>query len=211
MNSPTPPSGMNVDDDDRLVGVPSHPLAATVGAIALGGATGAVMGTVVGPVGTVIGAVAGAVVGALGGDAIASSVGEAAECPAWRDSYASRSYVAAGSSYDDYRPAFALGEDARRRYVHQNFDDIQDGLAGEWHGARGDSTLAWDQAKHAVRMHGDGSRKRRNRPGGENGAPPGRQAMPGFQYRPRGDLDPWLKALTSRVTALLRARAKPPR
>ena len=59
--------------DDTLVGVPSHRVAAVVGALLTGGATGAVVATAAGPVGTVVGAIFGAVAGGLGGDAIASS------------------------------------------------------------------------------------------------------------------------------------------
>ena len=48
--------GAEKDHDDSVVGVPTHPVAATVGALAAGGATGAVIGTAAGPVGTPIGA-----------------------------------------------------------------------------------------------------------------------------------------------------------
>lgn len=65
--------------EDKLVGVPDHPVAAGVGAVLLGGASGAAAGTVVGPVGTAVGAIVGAVAGALGGDAVASSVEEVHE------------------------------------------------------------------------------------------------------------------------------------
>ena len=133
-----------------LVGVPSHPLAATLGALATGGATGAVVGTAAGPVGTVLGAIVGAVVGALGGDAIASSLEQAKDDSYWRDRYASRPYVPAGSSFDDYGPAFVVGEQARRAATHDRFDDEDAMLRDQWLQSRGNSTLSWEQARHAA-------------------------------------------------------------
>jgi hypothetical protein len=138
-------------DDDSLVGVPSHPVAAVVGAVVAGGATGAVVGTAAGPVGTAIGAVVGAVAGGLGGDAIASSVDEAADHAHWRENYQSRPYVAAGSSYDDYGPAYEFGERARHRFADANFNDVEAELAAGWGEARRNSKLEWEQARHAVR------------------------------------------------------------
>jgi hypothetical protein len=138
-------------DDESLVGVPSHPVAAVVGAVVAGGATGAVVGTAAGPVGTAIGAVVGAVAGGLGGDAIASSVSEAAENSHWRENYKSRPYVLNGTTYDDYGPAYAFGEHARRRQPDASFNDVEQDLAGGWGGARRNSKLEWEHAKHAVR------------------------------------------------------------
>ncbi len=138
-------------DDESLVGVPSHPVAAVVGAVVAGGATGAVVGTAAGPVGTAIGAIVGAVAGGLGGDAIASSVNEAADHAHWRENYQNRPYVAAGSSYDDYGPAYEFGEHARRRSPSASFDDVESDLAGGWGEARRSSKLEWEQARHAVR------------------------------------------------------------
>jgi hypothetical protein len=138
-------------DDEPLVGVPSHPVAAAVGAVVAGAATGAVVGTAAGPVGTAIGAVVGAVAGGLGGDAIASSVSEASDDAHWRDNFKSRPYVAEGSSYDDYGPAYAFGEHARRRHPSASFNEVESDLAGGWGEARRDSKLEWEHAKHAVR------------------------------------------------------------
>ncbi len=138
------------DDGERLVGVPSHPVAATVGAIAAGGATGAVLGTAVGPVGTAVGAVIGAVAGALGGDAIAASIEQAEDGEHWRHQHDSRADVASGSSYDDYAPAYALGEMARRRRAEASFDALEDELAQEWVAARGTSRLEWHEVRPAA-------------------------------------------------------------
>jgi hypothetical protein len=149
----TPESSRTPHDteDESLVGVPSHPIAAVVGAVVAGGATGAVVGTAAGPVGTAIGAVVGAVAGGLGGDAIASSVSQAADDAHWRENYKSRPYVADGSSYDDYGPAYAFGEESRRRLPGASFNDVEADLAGGWGEARRTSKLEWEHAKHAVR------------------------------------------------------------
>jgi hypothetical protein len=139
------------EDQDSLVGVPSHPLAAAVGALVAGGATGAVVGTAAGPVGTAIGAVVGAVVGALGGDAVASSVGQATDEAHWRREFARRPYVKPGSSYDDYGPAYALGEDLRRRRPEAQFDALDAQLDIEWITIRSGSRLEWGEARPAAR------------------------------------------------------------
>ncbi len=151
MQTSTAPNKSRASDDESLVGVPSHPVAAVVGAVVAGGATGAVVGTAAGPVGTAIGAVVGAVAGGLGGDAIAASVSEAADDAHWRENYQSRPYVAPGSSYDDYGPAYAFGEAARRRLPEARFTDVESDLAGGWGESRRSSKLEWEQARHAVR------------------------------------------------------------
>jgi hypothetical protein len=139
------------EDKDSLVGVPSHPVAAVVGAVAAGGATGAVVGTAAGPVGTAIGAVVGAVAGALGGDAVASAVGQATDEAHWREEFASRPYVKAGSTYDDYGPAYAFGEDLHRRRPDAQFDDLDAELDVEWVTVRSSSRLEWSEARPAAR------------------------------------------------------------
>ena len=126
-------------------------MAATVGALAAGGATGAVIGTAAGPVGTAVGAVVGAVVGALGGDAVASAVVQAGESGHWRETHSSRPYVIPGSSYDDYAGAYALGEGARSRYPVEDFDSLDEKLAAEWITSRHTSRLEWNQARPAAR------------------------------------------------------------
>jgi hypothetical protein len=139
------------EEKESLVGVPSHPVAAVVGAVAAGGATGAVVGTAAGPVGTAIGAVAGAVAGALGGDAVASAVGQASDEAHWRREYAKRPYVKAGSSYDDYGPAYAFGEGLRRRRPDAQFDELDEELGAEWVVVRSTSRLEWVDARPAAR------------------------------------------------------------
>jgi hypothetical protein len=138
-------------DSDSLVGVPSHPIAGGVGALAGGAAAGAAVGTVAGPVGTVIGAVVGAAVGGLGADAIAESASEARDDSHWRERFASRPYVISGDSYDDYAPAYELAERSHARLSSSDPDEIEATLAREWPTARGNSKLSWERARLAVR------------------------------------------------------------
>lgn len=137
---------------DPLTGAPgAHPVGTGVGAMAGGAAAGAAIGAIAGPVGAFIGVAVGAVVGGLAGKGVAEMIDPTAEEAYWRDNYASRPYVAAGSSYDDYGPAYAHGVNAYRAHPDKAFDELDSGLAEEWHRARSSSTLEWDTARHASR------------------------------------------------------------
>ena len=103
-----------------------------------------------GPVGAVLGAVVGAAAGALAGRSLSQAVDPSAEDAYWRDNHARRPY-AAGTSYDEFRPAYGYGVDAYTRYPERKFDDIESELGSEWNSRRGTSRLEWDRAKHATR------------------------------------------------------------
>jgi len=136
----------------------SHPAATSVGAvvggaaggIAGGAAAGAAVGGMTGPVGAAVGAVVGAVAGALAGKGIASAVDPVAEDAYWRDNYSKRPY-ASGSNYDEYRPAYGYGVEARTRYPDRTFDEVESELGRDWNSKRGSSSLEWERAKHATR------------------------------------------------------------
>lgn len=135
---------------DPLSGAPgAHPVGTGLGA-ASAGAAGAAVGAVAGPVGAVIGAAAGAVLGGLAGKAVAEQIDPTAEEAYWYDNFAQRPY-ASNSSYDDYRPAYQYGWEARDRYRDREFDDVESDLAAGWERAKGKSQLTWDKAKFAVR------------------------------------------------------------
>jgi len=137
---------------DPITGAPgAHPVGTGVGALLGGAAAGAAVGTMAGPVGTVIGASVGAIAGGLAGKGVAESIDPTLEADHWRGNYRSRPYVAAGSSFDDYGPAYGYGVSAFGRHPGRSFDDAESDLASGWSGARGDSTLSWDRAKHATR------------------------------------------------------------
>jgi hypothetical protein len=137
---------------DPITGEPgSHPVGTGVGAIAGGIATGAAVGTMAGPVGTAIGAAVGAVVGGLAGHGVAEMIDPTAEDAYWRANYEKQDYVAAGSNYDDYGPAYRYGVDSYGRYSDRSFDEVEADLGRNWESSRGNSSLAWDRAKYATR------------------------------------------------------------
>src|ERR687891_2825168 len=95
---------------DPITGAPgAHPVGTGVGATG-GGAAGAAIGAAVGgPVGAAVGLAAGAVAGGLAGKGAAEAVNPTAEDTYWRDNYKTRPYATAGTSYDQYRPAYQYG------------------------------------------------------------------------------------------------------
>jgi hypothetical protein len=148
---------------EPILSAPAHPLAAGIGAVVLGGASGAAVGSAAGPIGTFIGAAIGAIGGALGGDAIASSFDQAAEDSHWHNHYAKQPYVPQDARYEDYGPAYRYGATSYTRLVGRDFDEVESDLSGGWASARGESALHWEQAKHAARdawqrLHGAHSR-----------------------------------------------------
>jgi len=102
-------------------------------------------------VGTAIGAAVGAVVGGLAGHGVAEMIDPTAEDAYWRANYEKQDYVAAGSTYDDYGPAYRYGVDSYGRYSDRSFDEVESDLGRNWDRARGNSSLAWDRAKYATR------------------------------------------------------------
>ena len=144
---------MNELDKDN-----AHPAATGAGAVvggvaggvAGGAAAGAAVGGMTGPVGAAVGAVVGAVAGALAGRGMAKA-DPVAEDTYWRSNYSSRPYVTSGASYDDYGPAYQYGVNARNQYPDRAYDDVESDLGRDWSGARGNSSLQWEHAKHATR------------------------------------------------------------
>jgi len=137
---------------DPLSGKPgAHPVGTGIGAAAGGMAAGAAAGSVAGPVGTVAGAAIGAVAGGLAGKAIAERVDPTVEEAYWRENYRSRPYIRSEFTYDDYGPAYMYGVDNYSRYPGRKFEDVEAELGRDWQRAKGKSSLAWEDAKHATR------------------------------------------------------------
>lgn len=135
---------------DPITGAPgSHPIGTGVGA-AGGGAAGAAIGSVAGPIGTAIGAIVGAVAGGLAGKGVGEMVDPTGEENYWRENHSSRPY-AAGSSYDEYAPAYRMGWESSQRFKGDTFDQAEPNLRTDWDRAKGKSKLSWDKAKMAVR------------------------------------------------------------
>ncbi len=148
------PATLRATDTNRdpITGEPgAHPIGTGVGAALGGAAAGAATGTMAGPVGTLVGAALGAIVGGLAGKSVAETIDPSLEDAYWRENFNSRPYVAAGSSYDDYGPAFGYGVASYSRYQGRSFDDLEADLARDWAGARGRSNLDWALARDATR------------------------------------------------------------
>jgi len=126
----------------------NHPVGETVGAASgavAGMATGAAVG---GPAGAVIGAAVGAVAGGAAGHGVAAAFDQA-EDQYWSEQYSSRPYVRQGAPYSDYRDAYRYGTESYGRY--DTFESAENDLARRWPESRGESRLAWEDAKNAVR------------------------------------------------------------
>ena len=129
----------------------SHPVGTGIGAALGGAAAGAAAGTVVGPVGTVIGAAVGAIVGGLAGKSVAEAVDPTVEEAYWPDHFRSRPYAQAGSSFEQYEPAYRYGVDSFSRHPGRSFEAAEVDLAGSWDQVRGSSSPHWEGARHATR------------------------------------------------------------
>ena len=139
-------------NEDPISGEPgAHPVGTGVGA-ASGGAAGVAAGMAVGgPVGAAVGAVVGAVAGGLGGKAVAEGLDPTAEDAYWRENYKSRPYADKKLAYDHYRPAYQQGWEARSLRSDQSWDEIENELASQWPSRKSNSSLAWEDARHASR------------------------------------------------------------
>lgn len=69
----------------------------------------------------------------------------------FREQYPSRPYASADRPYEHYQPAYRYGVGAAQQHAGRTFDDAEGDLERGWHSARGTSTAAWQDVKHAVR------------------------------------------------------------
>jgi len=95
--------------------------------------------------------VAGAVAGGVAGNKIAKAIDPTAEEAYWRENYSSRPYVTRGANFNEYRPAYRYGVDAYTRHEGRSFEQVEPELMRDWDRAKGISSLAWEDAKHATR------------------------------------------------------------
>lgn len=148
------PAGRDREDKRDDAGNPlgAHPVGTGVGAAAGAVAAGAAVGSVAGPVGAAVGAAIGGVAGGFAGKGIADLVDPEMEERYWRENWQGRSYIDGGFTYDqDYGPAYRYGVDAYTRFPERRYDEIETDLSAGWTGARGESRLDWDRARHATR------------------------------------------------------------
>jgi hypothetical protein len=127
-----------------------HSIGAGTGAAA-GAVTGATVGSVGGPVGMAAGAVVGGIVGAAAGDSIAEAVNPTTYSEHWKSNYATTPYYASGREWKDYEPAYNLGYSGYSQYRGKRFEDVEPDLERGWDKTKGNSRLAWNEAKGAVR------------------------------------------------------------
>ena len=134
---------------DPITGAPgSHPVGTGIGAAVGGAAAGAAAGAVAGPAGVVAGAAIGAVAGGYAGKAIEEQIDPTAEDAYWRANYQNRPYVAKGSDYDVYRPAYQYGWESRNQYRDRRFDEVEPELERNW--ASRQAKLDWKTARPAA-------------------------------------------------------------
>jgi len=71
----------------------------------------------------------------------------------WREAFTHEPYYTTDYTYDDYAPAYRTGYEAAHRYLGQNrrFDDLEPELQANYERIKGQSRLAWKNAKDAVR------------------------------------------------------------
>lgn len=137
---------------DPITGEPgSHPIGTAVGGLG-GAAAGAAIGAIGGPLGALIGGAIGAVVGGGAGHAAGEALDPTAEDVYWKDTYTTTSYYNKDYNYNDYQPAYAVGYANRNRYpAATRFEDVETDLESSWNQVKGESRLAWQDAKSAAR------------------------------------------------------------
>lgn len=126
-----------------------HAIGTGTGAVA-GAIAGAAVGIVAGPIGVATGAVFGSLLGAGAGNSIAEAVNPSDYTAYWKANHAAAPYYQPGLAWDDYQPAYDLGYAAYGRAEGRTFDDIEAELQRTWDATRGDSSLAWVDARGAV-------------------------------------------------------------
>lgn len=127
-----------------------HSLGAGTGAVA-GAVTGAAIGSAAGPVGSLVGAVAGGIVGSKAGDSIAEAVNPTDYEDHFKTNYTTSSYYKSDRDWNDYQPAYKYGYDTYGTYRGKSFDTVETDLERDWNSRRGNSRLAWAEARGAVK------------------------------------------------------------
>lgn len=127
-----------------------HNLGSGTGAVA-GAVTGAAIGSAAGPIGSLVGAVAGGIVGSKAGDSIAEAVNPTGYEKHFEDNYTKADYYNSSRDWNDYQPAYKYGYETYGQYRGQNFDTVEPELQRNWDATKGQSRLAWGEARGAVK------------------------------------------------------------
>ena len=88
--------------------------------------------------------------GVVAGQSATAIVDPLAEATYWSENYLKRSYVLPVKRWSDYEPAFRHGWESRARSASRPFREIEGDLERGWEKAKGESSLAWIQARYAV-------------------------------------------------------------
>lgn len=137
---------------DPMTGEPgSHPVGTGVGAAGGAAAGAAVGGIVAGPVGAMIGAAVAGIVGGLAGHEVAESVNPTAEEEYWRGAWRTRPYASDERTWDELRPAYRHGWEARTRYPDRGWTHVEEDLEKRWYETHGAAGLGWKEARPAAR------------------------------------------------------------
>jgi hypothetical protein len=67
----------------------------------------------------------------------------------WHHHFMQQPFYFDGLTFDDYAPAFRMGQAHYREGTL--FEDVQSRLGAEWEQIKGQSRLGWFEARHAVR------------------------------------------------------------
>ncbi|REJ82176.1 MAG: glycine zipper family protein [Acidobacteria bacterium] len=131
----------------------THPVGTGTGAVG-GGAAGAAVGAAFGgPFGAFVGGALGAIGGGLIGHETAEQLDPTHEDVYWETRYRSRPYVAEGESYEQYRPAYQYGWNARRLYSGRKtrWSEVEPDLRKGWENQSDSAPMHWGKAQVAVR------------------------------------------------------------
>ncbi|MGN6366951.1 MAG: hypothetical protein ACTHN5_01690 [Phycisphaerae bacterium] len=157
-DAPLPSPHVPLDHHDPFSNRPStHPVGTTVGAAtgaAAGAAAGAAIGAVAGPIGAAVGAAAGAIAAGFAGGAagrvVAESIHPSTEDHYWQTHYARRPYVAPGTPYDVYRPAYMFGIETRLQHCEKSWSQAEPMLQQTWEQSPNGRLMPWSKASPAV-------------------------------------------------------------
>jgi phage tail tape-measure protein len=137
---------------DPITGAPgSHPVGTGLGAAATGAAAGAAAGLAGGPIAGAVGAAIGAVAGGYAGKGIAEQLDPTAEEAYWRDEYPHREYFREDVGFEDIKPAYRHGWEARSLNRDRSWEEVEPDLERAWERDLGAARMQWPQARPAAR------------------------------------------------------------
>lgn len=125
----------------------------------IGGVGGMALGALGGPIGLVIGGIAGAVGGWWAGRGLSNAITDKDDA-SFQSHYKASSERYADRSYEDLRPAYAVGHLAGSNpdYAGRSFEDIEGDLKHGWKGDVAKRCGEWGSVREAARAAFEGAR-----------------------------------------------------